>query len=81
MRVTILDLAVVARAGWKAPFDNGKLLDHLFTMKRKKDFDRTGAFTCGASEMIILVPLVLYFLETENSSKRVTGFGFLMMLL
>ena len=70
VRVNILDLAVVARSGWSVPFGNGKLLKNVFTLKRKKHFDRTGLFSCSASGMILIVPLVLHFLETLPIAGR-----------
>ena len=62
--ITMRDMALVANAGWKTNALKHGLIHNLFTEARAKQFAKSQTFQCSASEMLTLIPLVTFFLET-----------------
>ena len=64
------DFDAIARAAWKSPTGTHAILPGIFSEHRRNNWRRTNTFSCGASEMISLIPVVLYLLESIASVQE-----------
>ena len=59
------DFFTICQAAWKGPMNTERKLPGIFSEARRKHFRANKTFNCGASDMLALIPIVLYFIESS----------------
>ena len=65
--IDIVHMRIVCEADWRTISTKSGLIKNLFNAKRLKTWKKKGTFQCSASEMMCLIPIVAYFIETIPS--------------